>query len=162
MKKIAIFFAIILAVVIFTGTGQAGEEETVEIPLSGRTVVLHWPLKLEQALYYRDGGTIGIVIKDREENTFQFCLDARLSVKKHQVYVGAVHPEASGAETLSFEGKEEKAIVAMLEEFIRRELSPERQKEILEKKQAGSLSEEENNLWLVLEFIRRIKDPAAR
>ena len=73
--------------------------QTETISLNKGSVTLDAPYEITETLMYKDGGTIGIVVKDSKGISLPLCYDQRIKVPKESrfVYVGATHPDESSA-----------------------------------------------------------------
>ncbi|MBL7131554.1 MAG: hypothetical protein ISS45_09170 [Candidatus Omnitrophica bacterium] len=150
------------------------ENNIVQVISLSETIELHKPLKIEEILYYKDGGTIGFVIKDSKGKIFQFCLDGRMRVatepgflgelknlmttqKPYHFYFEVTHPEGSGAQEIPIGGKEEESIAVILEHIMSEKLSDEQMVK-LNSADCSQFSKEEFKDCVVLGIIKKIKD----
>jgi hypothetical protein len=90
--------------------------ESVDIILPEETIMLYSPFEIKNAVMYRDGGTIAIVIKDGKGSSLPFCLDGRLKrpSKVRPLYVGAMHPDDAKAKQVPIGSPAEKSILKIL------------------------------------------------
>lgn len=116
----------------------AEQVEYVEIPLATGVVKLMKPIEIKYAGMFQDGGTLTITLKDKEGQTFPFCLDGRLRVlsiwevgtkpKPRHIFVGAGYPDSPQARKIPINGQEEKALVKILQDWINENISNDEQK----------------------------------
>ncbi|MBM3248856.1 MAG: hypothetical protein FJZ10_05515 [Candidatus Omnitrophica bacterium] len=123
---------------------------------------LSLPIEVEDVIMYDDGGTIGVILKDSKGKTFTFCADNRMlrsgpRVEERHLYVGTLHPDNPGSREIPLSGKEERAILMILQDLMNRELSQEEQKKLLNTVVTANLSEKELQRHLLLTIIRRLK-----
>lgn len=73
--------------------------ETETIALNKGSVTLDAPYVIQETMLYKDGGTIGVVVKDAKGISLPLCYDQRINVPEEErfVYVGATHPSESSA-----------------------------------------------------------------
>jgi hypothetical protein len=73
--------------------------ETETIALNKGSVTLDAPYEIQETMLYKDGGTIGIVVRDAKGISLPLCYDQRIKVPEEErfVYVGATHPSESSA-----------------------------------------------------------------
>ena len=73
--------------------------ETETIALNKGSVTLDAPYEIQETMMYKDGGTIGIVVRDAKGISLPLCYDQRIKVPEEErfVYVGATHPSESSA-----------------------------------------------------------------
>ena len=83
------------------------------------TVTLTPPVTVEQVSLYRDGGTIGVRLKDESGTRLDFCLDHRIrstfeAGKPYHMFVGGLHPGTLNATQVPVGGVEERMLLALL------------------------------------------------
>ena len=130
-----IFSAILIAMSI--SIVSADQTDNVEIPLSSGIVKLIKPIEIVHADMFRDGGTMEVTLKDKDGRTFTFCLDGRMQSlglwkkpRPYYIFIGVSHPDMPGGKPIPVGGKEEKAILKMLEDWINENISAEDQKNV--------------------------------
>jgi len=108
-------------------------------------------------LYYRDGGTTGIIIKDSYGKNFSFCFDGRLQevnkTNKRHIYLGATYPTDPNAQKLLIGGAEEKSILKILRNWVAGKIPKEEQVKLSNINTVVGLSEEELKIYRVLKII---------
>ena len=84
----------------FSGDSAVASAEEI-IPMAFHlkkgTVTLTGPVTVEQVSVFRDGGTIGVRLKDESGTRLDFCLDHRIrstfeAGKPYHMFVGGLHP----------------------------------------------------------------------
>ena len=92
------------------------QNETETIPLKQGTVTLNPPFEVTDTMLYKDGGTIGIVVRDINGISLPLCYDQRIKVPEEErfVYVGATHPSESSAAKVTPGSATEKALLRIL------------------------------------------------
>ena len=67
-------------------------------------------------MMYKDGGTIGIVVRDAKGISLPLCYDQRIKVPEGErfVYVGATHPSESSAAKVTPGSATEQALLRIL------------------------------------------------
>jgi hypothetical protein len=158
------FFA--LGIILISDPAVYGNlEEALEIILPSGVVQLYAPLEIEDAQYYRDGGTTGVILKDKKGKLFSFCLDGRIQVanfgeaaKPYHIYVGATHPESPGAQSVSIGGREEKSLLRVLQTWADEQLSAKEKEKILNAQSLDGITEKEVKAYRVLEIIEVLKN----
>ena len=115
----------------------ADQTNYVEIPLSTGTFKLVKPIEIDSADMYRDGGTIYVVLKDTNGKTFPFCLDGRMQAlrifekpRPYHIFIRVMHPSIAGAQEIPINGKEEKILLKVLEDWIKENVSEEEQRNL--------------------------------
>ena len=104
------------------GSAVASAEEIIPMAfhLKKGTVTLTGPVTVEQVSVFRDGGTIGVRLKDESGTRLDFCLDHRIrstfeADKPYHVFVGGLHPTTLTAAQIPVAGPEEKTLMALLQ-----------------------------------------------
>lgn len=149
MTSVIFIFTVILFIgLVFVDV----EDDAFQIILPKGTGKLYRPIEIKDVLEYRDGGTIGIVLKDSKERTFSFCYDGRAiivpwfdtyeEIVKYEeeyrlrhprhIYVGATYPDEAGAQKIPVGGKEEQSILQLLENIMEEKLSEDERLTMLE------------------------------
>lgn len=90
--------------------------ETETIALHNGSVTLDMPYEIQQTMMYKDGGTIGIVVRDAKDISLPLCYDRRINVPEEErfVYVGATHPSESSAAKVTPGSATEQALLRIL------------------------------------------------
>jgi hypothetical protein len=116
MKILCLIGVLAVSFIAMSSLTALGNEEAVVIQLPGEAITLSAPFEITRAVMYRDGGTIGIVVKDGTGSDFPLCLDGRIKrpTKMRLVYVKAMHPGAAGAVQVSPGSAAEHAILKIL------------------------------------------------
>jgi len=163
--KILIGISVISVLLISGYWIWRNQNETVQIVQPTETFNLYSPIEIKDTLYYKDGGTTGIIIKDNSGKTSLLCLDGRMQIdepgrtpKPYHVYIGATYPTDPKAQKIPIGGKEEKAILKILQNCIVRKMSEEEQTRLSNIGTVVGLSEEELKIYRVLRVIKRLKN----
>ena len=90
--------------------------ETETIALHKGNVTLDAPYEIQETMLYKDGGTIGIVVKDAKGISLPLCYDQRIKMPEEErfVYVGATHPSESSAAKVTRGSATEQALLRIL------------------------------------------------
>ena len=90
--------------------------QTETISLASGEVNLVAPYEIEETLIYKDGGTIGIVIKDANGLLLPICYDQRIKVPEGErfFYVGATRPGNAPAVKVNRGSDTEQALLRIL------------------------------------------------
>ena len=116
------------------------------------------PIDITDVLYYRDGGTIGVVMSDAAGKKLKFCLDRRIGKKKpYPVFWGATHPTIRGAKKIAIAGHEERVILKNLQQWVRDHLSNEEVDSLLKVKSTRGFSTEQFKRYQVVKLIVILK-----
>ena len=119
--KSAVVAALSLTLVTMANGAGANQAEGVVFEVSSARVTLRLPVVVEDAWAFRDGGTVGVRLKDRDGIVLDVCLDGRLrsqreARKPYHLFVGGRHPINPHAHQLPVGGADEKIILAVLQE----------------------------------------------
>ena len=100
-------------------------DAAVEFRTGQGRVSLVPPIEISEIMVYRDGGTIGMQLVDRLGSVLSLCLDGRLrsardAKKPYKLYLGARHPSDPRGRAVQVGGKEERAVLALLEQARQR------------------------------------------
>jgi hypothetical protein len=120
MKSICLrflFVAVILAGIIQCASVIAyAQDQTETIQLKQGTVTLNPPFEVTETMLYKDGGTIGIVVRDVNGISLPLCYDQGIKVPEEErfVYVGATHPSESSAAKVTRGSATEQALLRIL------------------------------------------------
>ena len=112
-----LFVAVALASIIQCASVIAyTQDETETIQLKQGTITLNSPFEVTETMLYKDGGTIGIVVKDANGISLPLCYDQRIKVPEEErfVYVGATHPNESSAAKVIRGSATEQALLRIL------------------------------------------------
>ena len=123
------------------------------------------PIEIEKMLFYSDGGTTGVIIKDADEKYFFFCLDGRMQETKigeepepYHIYFKATHPTNANAQKIPISGEKEKAILNILQDWADKQVSKEEQARLINTRTVVGLSEEELKIYRILKVIKKLED----
>ena len=150
-KLIKLFLAAILILGLF-GSTKVSADEVEEINS------IQQPVDITGVLYYRDGGTIGVVMSDAAGKELKFCPDRRRGKKKpYPVFWGATHPTIKGAKKIAIAGHEERVILKNLQQWVRDHLSNEELDSLLKVKSTRGFSTEQFKRYQVIKLIVILK-----
>jgi hypothetical protein len=92
------------------------QAETETIQLKQGTVTLNPPFEVAETMLCKDGGTIGIVVKDANGISLPLCYDQRINMPEEErfVYVGATYPSESSAAKVIRGSATEQALLRIL------------------------------------------------
>ena len=147
---------------------QAAEDK-FEIILPSGEIQRYASITVTDVLYYTDGGTTGIIIKDQNGKVLKLCLDGRMQIqeilpgavvkpKPYHIYVGATYPTDQGAQSVSIGGKEEKTILSILQAWVNGQSPFEKQEKLMNAKTVQGLSENELKEYRILNVIKTLKN----
>ncbi|MDP6461084.1 MAG: hypothetical protein QF819_00005 [Gemmatimonadota bacterium] len=135
---------------------MAEEQDGITLPKA--------PIQVKTVLYYRDGGTTGLVLEDSDGKEFKLCLDGRMQkeevgtpLQPWLLYVGATHPLDTGAVMIAEGGVEEKAILTTLETWLSDNVSDEKREKLLTAKGVPGLSVQEVDQLRILRVVNYLK-----
>ena len=112
--------------------------------------------RIVDVLYFRDGGTVGVILEDEKKKRTSFCFDRRLgSETPNRIYVGATHPENKGAKLVEKGSSLEETILFGLRKALDVKHSPSEQKKLLRKESAADLQGEETKIWWILKALEQ-------
>ena len=119
------------------------------------------PIRIVDFGYYKDGGTIGVVLRDARGDTLRGGFDGRMqtppSYPQH-CFVGAMHVTWPGARVLPLWGKEERAFLAEAEEGLRAKFSQAERNRFLAARNIidlGSTTPETASEWSLVRRVTR-------
>ena len=134
-KLCYLFWAVSLIIVIqFAGIKALAESETATIELKESSITLIPPFEITETMLYKDGGTIGIVVKDSQGISLPLCYDRRIKVPEEErfVYVGATYPDESSSKKVVNGSETEKALLKVLTSAENTGLSPNIRKDLVQ------------------------------
>lgn len=162
--KTIIAILITLIIVIIGLLIWWNQEEIVTTSEATNMFNLRPPINIDEIIYYRDGGTIGVVLKDSSSQTFMFCLDGRIQIQDpgveiepHHVYIGATHPGHQGAEQLSLYGEKEKAILEILQNWVAENMTEQEISKLSNPDTFIGFSDEEIKLYRILNLVEKLE-----
>ena len=103
-------FTLVPAVIVPAAT------ESVTISLKDGSITLDAPYEITETTMAKDGGTIGIVVRDAKGISLPLCYDQRIKVPENErfVYVGSTYPTEASAEKVESGSDTEKALLEVL------------------------------------------------
>jgi len=113
------------------------------------------PVTLTEIRRYRDGGSLGFALTDRNGKTLTFCVDYRIGSKTiGYTFIGAMHPTYGGAQKVPIGSQTEKALLLLLKSWVDDHFTEAKQSELLERKMVDGLTRMEFDAWTILHFIK--------
>ncbi len=119
---------------------------------------LVFPIEITRAEIFRDGGTVGIALKDAADAEVEFCLDG--SVRRNtrdQFYWETFYPDDNSSQLVARGSTPEESIVALLKRIVSQWYTEAEQKAFTGVYGKRALSEEERKTALCLDVIERVK-----
>ncbi|MFH1902285.1 MAG: hypothetical protein ABIK26_08545 [Candidatus Omnitrophota bacterium] len=126
-------------------------------------IELSSPVVVQEVIYFEDGGTTGIVLKDSAERIFKFCLDGRMDIvdfdepKTRYIYINAIYPTDDGAKSIPVGEEQEKRILEILQEYISNNITEDERKKLLDIKTVTGYSQKEIDNFRILRVIETLK-----
>lgn len=122
------------------------------------SINLKQPVEIKEHLYYSDGGTTCVILKDKYSNETAFCFDGRGGELNNRLFYGARHPSFKGAKLVKIGSTIEKTVLSLIHGAINSVCDQNRQKELLEKQTAMGLKLEELDIWHLLRVLQRYEE----
>src|SRR5262249_3702022 len=112
------------------------------------------PVQVSEVFYYKDGGTIGIVLTDAKGVMHSFCLDGRKEAGKStgNLFVGATYPNRKGAKMVDARGAEESPLYGVMLRWANKHP----QRDALYNEKSDLNAKEFGNLWEIRAFFLRL------
>ena len=120
---------------------------------------LVFPIEITRADIFRDGGTVGMALKDAVGAEMELCLDGSIRRStRWQFYWGTFYPDSNSDHLVARGSAAESSIVAILKRIVSQWFSEAEQKALtgVYGKRALS-SEKERKTALCLDVIERVK-----
>ena len=117
-----------------------------------------FPIEITRVKIFRDGGTVGIALKDAADAEVEFCLDG--SIRRHtreQFYWGTFYPGNNSGQLVARGSTAEESIIALLKRVVSQWFSEAERKALTGVYGKRALSEEERKTALCLDVIERVK-----
>jgi len=113
------------------------------------------PVTLTQIRRYRDGGSLGFALTDRNGKTVTFCVDYRIGSKTiGYMFIGAMHATYDGAQKVPIGSQTEKALRLLLKSWVDDNFTESKQSELLERNTVDGLTRMEFDAWTILRFLK--------
>ena len=122
------------------------------------SVSLQPPLTLVELLVWRDGGSLGFVLRDATSTELRCCVAGPIPADiAGRWFMGATHPLHEGARIVDAEGGVEKALKQVLQVWVSQHYDQPEQDELLRSgwTQAIAQSKTRRDAWHVLRLLRR-------
>ncbi len=95
-----------------------------------------WPIRINKAEPYDDGGTIAYFSTDSSGHTFVFCLDRRLKTSTYDsFYLSVGHPNRKGATLLRKGSQKEREFLTHVKDSLDKQFGPSKENEFLKRSQ---------------------------
>lgn len=126
-------------------------------PTPEEVLSLKSPIRVTSINSYKDGGTKCFALLDAANKELLFCLDGRMEhvseKNSRYLFIGALHPSDPKAEKLPIGGKEEKAVLSILDRCLKEPITEADRKRLQE---AAELSENERKILLrIIETLKK-------
>lgn len=128
---------------------QSVREKYEKLPC--KTLAIAEPVELTKVYYYKDGGTIGLLLTDAKKVEHKFCLDGREG-KSRSLFVGVTYPNEQNGKRVDLRGAEESELYGVLLRWVKKH--PQRDAIFDEKKDIDS----QPNLWEFRRFFLRLDE----
>jgi hypothetical protein len=109
------------------------------------------PIEVTEVKYYKDGGSIGLILTDAKKVRHTLCMDGRKR-GPFPIVLGVDYPGLEGGRQVEFRGPEETALYAVLLRWARSH--PER--DYLFGRRDEALDPKNRHLWQVSTFLLRL------
>src|SRR5262249_50800508 len=110
------------------------------------------PVEVKEVLYWKDGGSIGLELRDAKGTVHPFALDGRAK-KSRSLFLGVTYPTETNGKRADIWGAEEQELYSVLLRWVNRHP----QKEALFDG-SKKLDESKQRLWEFREFFLRMDD----
>ena len=124
-----------------------------------KSIDLSPPISIEKVVMYRDGGTIGIELKDINNKTISFCIDSRFGSKtRGKIYIGSTHPTHKNTKIVN-DIEFEKQLIHTIIEIVNNNHTQQEIDRVQEKPiDFTKLTEEELKLYRIFRLIKLYKN----
>jgi len=113
------------------------------------------PVTLTEIQRWRDGGSLGFTLTDRNRKILTFCVDYRIGSKtKGSMFIGATHATHDGAQKVHIGSQTEKALLLLLKSWVDDNFTEAKQSELLERNTVDGLTRMEFDAWTILRFLK--------
>jgi hypothetical protein len=110
------------------------------------------PVEVREVFYWKDGGSIGLELKDARGTLHRFALDGRARQARH-LFLGVTYPSETNGTWVDIWGAEEQELYSVLLRWVNRH--PQREA-LLDG--SRKLDESKQRLWDIREFFLRMDD----
>jgi hypothetical protein len=117
-----------------------------------KTLAIVEPVQVKQVFYWKDGGSIGLELKDAKGTVHRFALDGRAK-KSRCLFLGVTYPSETNGKRVDIWGVEEQELYSALLRWVNRH--PQRDALFDGSKK---LNESKQRLWEFREFFLRLDD----
>jgi hypothetical protein len=117
-----------------------------------KTLTLVEPVEIKDVFYWKDGGSIGLELKDAKGTVHAFALDGRFK-KSRSLFLGVNYPNETKGKQVDVWGAEEQELYAVLLRLVNNH--PQKQALF---DGAKKLDDSKQRLWEFREFFLRMDD----
>jgi hypothetical protein len=115
---------------------------------------LKHPMILEELHVWRDGGSLGFVMKDADGKRICFCLDGNVSsTTAGFFFVNVTYPTYNGSLQLSLDGNKERKILTHLRSWLETNFDLKELDKTFRSKSVGELTRDEFEAWHVKHLL---------
>jgi hypothetical protein len=113
------------------------------------------PMKLDELIVWRDGGSLGFKMSDASGRQIAFCVDGRASSPTcNHFFLNVPHPAQQGGRKLDLGGDEEKQLISYLQSWLDGNFTQAQRTALLQQdKDVDKLTKPEFNTWHILRLI---------
>ncbi|MFO0965753.1 MAG: hypothetical protein U0793_09250 [Gemmataceae bacterium] len=111
------------------------------------------PVEVKQVLYWKDGGSLGLELKDAKGTVHRFALDGREKGGPRNLFLGVTYPGGKEGKRVEIWAVEEQELYAVLLRWVKRH--PQRDAFLDNSKK---LDESKESLWEFAAFFARMDD----
>ncbi len=122
------------------------------------SVSLQPPLTLAELLVWRDGGSLGFVLRDAAGTELRFCVAGPIPASvAGRWFIGATHPSHEGARIIDAGGGVENALRRALQVWVSQHYNQAEQDELLRSGWTPEIAQDKTRreAWHVLRLLRR-------
>ena len=116
------------------------------------------PVEVKNVVLYRDGGTIGVTLRDGSPRDFEFCFDRSLRTggddNQQLVFIGALHWSDKNAKPLKKTSLEEKKIRDVLDKWVKKNATEEERADLVNRQGAAGLTDQEVRVYWILKILK--------
>ena len=120
-----------------------------------RVTALQPPMKLDELIVWRDGGSLGFRLSDASGQHLTFCVDHKIkSPTAGNFFFNVTHADQEGGQKLDLGGDAEKQLISYLQSWLETNFTQAQQTNLLQReKDVDKLTKPEFNAWHVLRLV---------
>jgi hypothetical protein len=133
------------------------QQRTEPIRVDG-AAALQPPLTLAELLVWRDGGSLGFVLRDATSTELRFCVAGPIPASiAGRWFIGATHPSHEGARIVDAGGDVERALKRALRAWVSQHYDRAEQEELVRSGWTEEIAQDKTRrgAWHVLRLLRR-------